>query len=177
VIFKLNAISFRGKIMKDIKIRTVKGDDFLKIAELAEKCSPMLTERNSIYHMFTKFFRNTSFIVEDHDGGKIMGFLLGFISQTDPNNAYIHFFCVKPGFKKEGIATRLLQNFFEVLRNNGCRKVYLITKPRNKVEVEFYKTLGFKVYGNDKTIVIDGLKVIKDYNGPGEHRIIFFRLI
>jgi hypothetical protein len=50
--------------MEEFHIRSVKEDDFLKIAEIAPKCPPMVTERNSIYHIFTKFFKNTSFVVE-----------------------------------------------------------------------------------------------------------------
>lgn len=179
VIFKVN-VNFAGdgrEIMKNIKVRNVQGDDFLKIAELAEKCSSITKEKNSIYHMFTKFFRNTSFIVKDSAEKGVLGFLLGFISPVDPNNAYIHILCVKPGFGKENIATHLLQSFFEVLRDKGCRKVYLLTKPRNKVAVSFYKTLGFKEYENDKTIAIDGLNIIRNYNGPGEHRVVFFKII
>jgi ribosomal protein S18 acetylase RimI-like enzyme len=179
VIFKLNANleSYGRKIMKDITVRNVRGDDFLKIAELAEKCNSITREKNSIYHMFTKFFRNTSFLVKDSAEKSVLGFLLGFISPVDPNNAYIHILCVKPGFGKESIAAYLLQSFFEVLRDKGCRKVYLLTKPRNKVAVSFYKTLGFKEYENDKTIDIDGLNVIRNYNGPGEHRVVFFKII
>jgi len=44
--------------MSDLIIRNVVEEDFLVIAEVAEKCSPMTTERNSIYHIFTKFFKN-----------------------------------------------------------------------------------------------------------------------
>ena len=51
--------------MSDLIIRNVVEEDFLVISEVAEKCSPMTTERNSIYHIFTKFFKNTSLVVED----------------------------------------------------------------------------------------------------------------
>jgi hypothetical protein len=50
--------------MEEFHIRNVKEEDFLKIAEIAPKCPPMVTERNSIYHIFTKFIKNTSFVVE-----------------------------------------------------------------------------------------------------------------
>jgi hypothetical protein len=39
--------------MEEFHLRSVKEEDFLKIAEIAPKCPPMVTERNSIYHIFT----------------------------------------------------------------------------------------------------------------------------
>lgn len=162
--------------MKNIRIRNLEEEDLIQIAELAGKCSPMITEKNSVYHLFTKFFKRTSFVVEDHGKG-IMGFLLGFISQENINEAYIHLLCVKPGFKKEGLASCLLKNLFEVLKAAGCRRVFLVTNPRNKVAISFYKDLGFTEYETDQTMNINGLKVARDYSGPGDHRVVFFKMV
>ena len=68
--------------MENLKIRNALEEDFVEIAELAENCSPMETERNSVYHIFTKFFKSTSFVAE-LPSGEIVGFLLGFISQDN----------------------------------------------------------------------------------------------
>ena len=89
--------------MDDFTIRSVREEDFLKIAEIAKKCPPMATERNSIYHIFTKFFKKTSLVVEKSDG-EALGFLIGFISQDDPADAYLHIIGVIQNFRGRGLA-------------------------------------------------------------------------
>jgi ribosomal protein S18 acetylase RimI-like enzyme len=176
VIFKVNAIfnlSWRN-IMEDFNIRSVREEDFLKIAEIAEKCLPMATERNSIYHIFTKFFKKTSLVVEKADG-EAVGFLIGFISQDDPADAYIHLLCVNQSCRGRGLAKGMVQRFLETVTESGCRKVYLITRPQNKTAINFYKGLGFKLDKVGETIEINGLKAVKDYNGLGDHKMVFYK--
>ena len=45
--------------------------------------------------LFFLHFEGTSFVAED-DEGKLVAFLIGFLSQTDPDEAYIHFVGVAP---------------------------------------------------------------------------------
>jgi ribosomal protein S18 acetylase RimI-like enzyme len=162
--------------MIDYNIRKVKEDDFLTIAEIATYCPPMVTERNSIYHIFTKFFTSTSLIIET-ENNKVLGFLLGFISQDNPEEAYIHLLCVIPQYRKKGLAKSMMDEFMTIINENGCRKVYLITSPGNKKAIKFYKKIGFKIDNQGKEIVINGVKTIKNYNGPGEHKLILTKLM
>lgn len=157
--------------MKQYMIRNVKEDDFLSIAETATYCPPMITERNSIYHIFTKFFTNTSLIIES-ENKKVLGFLLGFISQDNSQEGYIHLLCVIPQCRKKGLAKALMDDFLKILKERGCRKVYLITSPGNKKAINFYHKIGFNIDNQGKEIVINGVKAIKNYNGPGEHKLI-----
>ena len=47
-------------------------------------------------------FRNTCFAAEQD--GELVAFLVGFVSQTFPDEAYIHFVGVNPMFRKSGLA-------------------------------------------------------------------------
>ncbi|MGB9844207.1 GNAT family N-acetyltransferase [Methanothermobacter tenebrarum] len=158
-----------------MNIRNVKERDFIKIAELALKCKPMATERNSIYHLFTKFFSNTSFVAEeDH---RMIGFLLGFISQDNPKEAYIHLLCVHPRFRGYGIASKLLKEFIENVKRKNIRRISLITKPINKRAISFYKKHGFKDYKGPETKKIGDVNVFKGYNGEGEDMVLFEKFV
>jgi ribosomal protein S18 acetylase RimI-like enzyme len=162
--------------MEEFNIRSPEEHDFLKIAEIAPKCLPMVTEKNSIYHLFTKFFKNTSLVVETAED-EIIGFLLGFISQENPQDAYIHLLCVSPEFRKKGLAKALIWKFLDIVRMKGCYRTYLITKPENLTAIEFYKRLGFKFDGEGEKIQINGVNAVKDYNGFGDHRVVFCKLL
>ncbi|NYB51378.1 MAG: GNAT family N-acetyltransferase [Methanobacteriaceae archaeon] len=156
------------------KIRQVKEEEFIELASLSLKCPPMVTERNSIYHIFTKFFNNTSLVAEE-ESGNIIAFLLGFISQVNPGEAYIHLLCVDPRFRRNKIASMLIEKFTDLVSIRGCRKMFLITGPENRTAQKLYKKMGFEAVKNDKTMEIKGISVVKDYNGPGDHKVLFYR--
>ena len=160
--------------MHKIEIRNSEEDDFLPISQIARKCRPMVTERNSIYHLFTKFFQNTVFVAEIiHNGHKIViGFLIGFISQSKSDECYIHLLCVDPEFRGRGIASNLIKNFCDVVTQEGCKKIYLITKPINQKAINFYQKIGFNVVSASKTVKIRGMDVYEDYDGFGEHMVV-----
>ena len=162
--------------MEELKIRNTFEEDFVNIAELAEECSPMETERNSIYHIFTKFFRSTSFVAES-TSGEIVGFILGFISQENPEEAYIHLLCVDPKKRGKSIGRKMVDAFMDAVALKGCKKVNLITKPINWNSISFYKKLGFLEDKSGETMNVLGTTAIKNYNGMGQHMVVFYRLI
>lgn len=162
--------------MSKYRIRNAREEDFLSIKEIAAYCSPMATERNSIYHIFTKFFKTTSLILE-HENNRIIGFLLGFISQDNPPEGYIHLLCVLPPWRNKGLAQALVEKYLNILREKGCLRVHLITSPGNKKAINFYEKMGFKIDNEGKEIVINGVKTIENYNGPGEHKLICSKLL
>ena len=163
--------------MVNFKIRNVVEEDFIAISHIAENCSPMTTERNSIYHTFTKFFNNTSLVVENIEDKSINGFLLGFISQYDSENAYIHLLCLDKSLRGHGIGLSLVDHFISIVSAMGSKKVSLICKTYNQTAIKFYKKIGFISESSDKTVEIDGLHVHEDYDGPGEDKIVFYKLI
>ncbi|MGB4611832.1 MAG: GNAT family N-acetyltransferase [Methanothermobacter thermautotrophicus] len=158
-----------------VMVRNAREEDFLAIAELAHECPPMVTERNSIYHIFTRFFSTTSFVVED--GGEIRGFLLGFISQDNPSEAYIHLLCVSPSLRGSGIARMLLERFTVTVKGMGARDIYLITKPSNHRAIRFYLKNGFRPVEKGKTVEAGPVMAVADYNGPGEDMVVFRKSI
>jgi GNAT superfamily N-acetyltransferase len=71
--------------------------------------------------LFFQHFQDTSFVVEHDD--QIVAFLVGFVSQTYPEQAYIHFVGVHPEYRKNGLAKQLYERFFETVKAKGCTEV------------------------------------------------------
>lgn len=111
--------------------------------------------------LFFEHFQTTSFIVEDK--GSLAAFLIGFVSQTHPDEAYIHFVGVNPELRKRGLAKGLYEKFFVTVRNMRCDTVRCITSPVNEGSIAFHKRMGFSI------------SVATDYAGPGQDRILFCR--
>jgi len=123
--------------------------------------------------LFFVHFRETSFVAEAE--GKIVGFLIGFVSQTFPDQAYIHFAGVHPDYRRKGLAGNLYRHFFEISRNHGCRVVHCVTSPVNKVSIAFHLRMGFSIEQGDK--LIEGISVAENYDGHGGDRVLFIKLL
>ncbi|MGB7968547.1 MAG: GNAT family N-acetyltransferase [Methanobacterium sp.] len=161
--------------MINSRIRNVFEEDFMKISQLGEKCNPMINEREAIYHIFTKFFKNTSLVLEINNN--IMGFLIGFISQENKENAYIHLLCVEKDLRRQNMASDLVKEFINIVSLLNCKKVFLVCKPSNKTAINFYNKMDFLSLHSDQTVIIDDINVFPDYDGPAEDKIVFYKFI
>ena len=110
--------------------------------------------------LFFLHFEGTSFVAEDEEGD-LAGFLCGFLSQTNPEEAYIHFVGVSPEYRGEGLGRTLYERFFDEVRGQGRSLVRCVTSPVNQESVAFHEALGFEVD-----------RVAEDYDGPGEDRVL-----
>ncbi len=154
-------------------IRNAAESDFYSCVLIARRAWPEFKERESIFHLFCKFFSDTCFIFET--GDETQGFLLGFVSQVDPAQAYIHLVAVDPSAQRQGIARRLYETFFDRVKNLGAHQVRLIVNPDNPGSLAFHRVMGFAPDLHGETVAIDGVLAAKDYNGPGIHMVPFVR--
>jgi ribosomal protein S18 acetylase RimI-like enzyme len=131
------------------KIRNATPDDYkLIIVQVDDwwggrSVAPMLNR------LFFTHFQPTTFVLEKD--GIIAAFLAGFISQTDPTVAYIHFIGVHPEHRRKGLAEKLYRQFFEVVKAQGCREVQSVTSPGNQTSIVFHTALGFKILPGNAT--------------------------
>lgn len=119
--------------------------------------------------IFFIHFRPTSFAIEED--GRVIGFLAGFVSQTYPNQAYIHFVAIHPDHRKRGLGRQLYSTFFETARRLGCTTVRCITSPVNTGSIAFHKRTGFQV--EHVTGEYQGMPCAINYELKGEHRVLF----
>jgi hypothetical protein len=116
-------------------------------------------------------FGNSAYVAKE--GKKVVGYLFGFISQTEPVG-YVKFIGVRRSYQKRGIGRLLYEHFTEFARAKGCRELKAITSPQNKVSVAFHKSIGMELLGEPNA---DGVPVVRDYSGPGIDRVVFRKKI
>ena len=121
--------------------------------------------------LFLTHFRNTSFVAEYQ--GEIVGFVIGFVSQTFPSEAYIHFVGVHPEFRKSGLGRTLYERFFSASESHGCSKLRCVTSPVNKLSIAFHLAMGFTMENTGTYMA--GIPFAKGYDGEGEDRVLFSR--
>ncbi|WP_226530653.1 GNAT family N-acetyltransferase [Metabacillus niabensis] len=144
--------------------RNVTENDYFKIIDVINDWWGGREMTHLLPRLFFEHFQSTSFIVED-ENNRLLAFLIGFVSQTHPNEAYIHFVGVNPEVRKEGLGSELYNLFFSNVRILGCNTVKCITSPINEGSVAFHKSMGFAV------------TLGTDYEGKGQDRILFSKYI
>ena len=144
-----------------VQLRQVQEQDYLKLSDVVNEWGGATNVFQTVPRFLFAHFQQSSFIIETKQ--ETVGILVGLISQTNPKQAYIHFVAVNPDFRRQGIARKLYQHFFEVVKEYGVQEVFSMTAPINRVSIAFHESLGFSH------------SRIENYNGPGEHRIEFYR--
>jgi GNAT superfamily N-acetyltransferase len=116
-------------------------------------------------------FGNSAFVMKE--GEKVVGYLFGFISQTEPVG-YVKFIGVRQSYQKRGIGRKLYERFAKFAKEKGCKELKAITSPSNKVSVAFHQGIGMKILGEPNA---EGVPVVKNYSGPGIDRVVFKKKI
>ncbi|MDH4273441.1 MAG: GNAT family N-acetyltransferase [Gammaproteobacteria bacterium] len=157
--------------MNEFSIRHVEPSDYPFIISVVNDWWSGRNMADMLPKLFFVHFRPTSFVAVQ--GDNIVGFLIGFVSQTFRNEAYIHFSGVHPAFRKQGIGNALYEHFFETVKTAGCTVVRCLTSPVNKGSVAFHQRMGFSIMPGNKEI--DGIAVAENYDGRGGDRVLFYK--
>jgi GNAT superfamily N-acetyltransferase len=142
-------------------------DDFLQI--LSEIEDFWGSDRTLSYHhpMFVNEFADTSFIIKEK--GKVLAYLFGFISQTE-NTGYVHLAGVRQSHQRHGLGQKLYKHFIQQLKNQHITGLKAITTPTNSQSINFHLKLGMEMTGE---LINNDVKVIKNYSGYGQDRVVF----
>jgi ribosomal protein S18 acetylase RimI-like enzyme len=124
--------------------------------------------------LWFRHFTGTSWIAED-DRGRLVGFVVGFISPDRPNEAYVHLIGTNPNHRRRGLARALYERFFADVAARGVRTVTAVTWPGNRVSVDFHRAMGFSPETGPGTQNLYGTPAYPDYDAEGDDRVVFSR--
>lgn len=122
--------------------------------------------------LFFQHFTDSSWVVEDSNAA-LRAFLVGFLSRTRPEVAYIHFAGVDPALCRGGVGAALYRRFFLHAAARGASVTMCITSPGNTGSLAFHTSLGFSAQRGDASV--DGVPVHRHYDGPGLDRVVLIR--
>jgi predicted GNAT superfamily acetyltransferase len=158
-------------VTTEARIRPLRPSDFAPVIAVIDEWWGGRTMAPMLPRLFFDHFTDTSFAA-DRDGA-LAGFLVGFVSQSQPGTAYIHFVGVDPGERGHGVGRRLYGTFFDAVRARGCTRVRAVTSPVNTGSVAFHRRMGFRLEPGD--VQVHGNPVTAGYDGPGQDRVRFVR--
>jgi ribosomal protein S18 acetylase RimI-like enzyme len=102
-------------------------------------------------------------VAEDEES-RLAGFLVGFLSQADATDAYVHFVGVAPDRRGSGLGRELYERFFTAAREDARTTIRCVTSPANQDSLAFHEALGFEID-----------RVEENYDGPGEDRVLLVK--
>lgn len=126
----------------ELAIRSARPGDYEPIVAVADQWwgRPIA---HLLPRLFLDHFHRTSLIAEQ--GDDLAGFLIGFLSPSLPDEAYIHFLAVAPEHRRHALARALYERFFDVARADGRGIVRAVTSPVNTTSIAFHRQMGFTV--------------------------------
>ncbi len=154
-----------------MSIRHLEEDDYQPIIAAIDDWWGGRHMASFLPRIFFVHSRETSFAIAENR--TILGFLAGFVSQTYPHQAYIHFVGIHPDYRGRGLGRRLYSMFFESVRKLGCITLRCITSPVNKGSIAFHTHMGFEIEG--ATGECQGVPCAINHELNGEHRVLFVR--
>jgi ribosomal protein S18 acetylase RimI-like enzyme len=155
----------------DILIRHIKESDYEAIISVLDEWWGGRQMAAMLPRLFFKHFSETSLLAEIDS--KKVGFLIGFFSAKYDSEAYIHFVGVHPDYRKSGIGRFLYHHFFDVTRKHGRNMVRCVTSPVNTKSIAFHQRMGFQI--EPCTEDSSKIPIHRNYDGPGEDRVVFFK--
>ena len=138
-----------------ISIRQVKIEDYDGIFALwnsteqsKRALNPVDDSREGI-EKYLKRNPTTCFLAEVQDGTGDAPEVVGVIlTGHDGRRALIHHMCVHPSFRREGIASQLVQKAEEALRKEGINKIIGFVFKDNDVANSFWEKQGYTLRTN-----------------------------
>ncbi|HZG79788.1 MAG TPA: GNAT family N-acetyltransferase [Brevibacillus sp.] len=156
-----------------MEIRSVKSSDYDVISPIIDEWWGGRPMADKLPKLFFVHFTTTSFIAELD--GKMVGFLIGFLSPSHADEGYIHFVGVHPDYRKHHVGRDLYHRFYAVMRENGRKIVRAVTSPVNKGSIAYHTKMGFEIEKGNKEV--DGISVFADYDGPNQDRVLFVKTL
>ena len=161
--------------MVDPQIRNLREEDYPYLRSVVNDWWAGRQIADLMPRFLFQHFQTTGFAaVAEGDPPRIVGFLIGFVSPTHPEQAYIHLVGVDPACRGRGLGRALYDRFFETARRSGCRYVRCITTPTNSASIEFHRRMGFEVEPGD-AVTTAGVAVRSNYGGAGQDRVCFLK--
>lgn len=157
--------------LRDVAVRNGRPEDHETVISAIPEWWDGRDLSSMVLKVFFVHFSTTTYIAEID--GELVGFLVGFMSQSEEHVGYIHFAGVHPAHRKSGIGRLLYERFYEACRAQNRSIVKSCTSPVNKLSIGFHLKMGFGIEPGDG--MIDGLPVMLHYLGKDNPKVRFIR--
>jgi ribosomal protein S18 acetylase RimI-like enzyme len=141
----------------------IEGDELALFNHLSESSMRVWQRRPRFLFLEDPRFHSQGFRIAQH-AEKIVGSVSSLIKQFRlPDNTHtlgeIMSVAVSPGFRRRGIAARLVRATLAYLESNDCEAAYLRVEKSNHVAYRMYNKLGFREFIPDRWAMVKLLRL------------------
>lgn len=147
-----------------METRKITKADYDQIVEVIDRWWGAPASMATFAHPIFFYELGDNALIAEKDG-KMIGFLLGFVSYKAPKTGYVHLVGISPDARRLGVGRVLYQQFTERCRELGCERMKAITTHGNEGSIRFHEALGW--VGAEE----------EDYAGPGRRRLVFTKTL
>lgn len=148
--------------------------DYPAIAAVVDDWWGERRQVDQLPRLWLQHFSGTSWLAEDV-AGRLVGFLVGFISPDDPATAVCHLIGVAPGHRRRGIGQALYHRFRGDAVTAGARRIVAVAWPGEPAAVHFHVALGFEPRTGPETQRLYGTPAVPEYDFGRVDRVVFER--
>ncbi len=129
-------------------IRPPKMDDLDEVVEIDRKVLGKV-RRDYWKDKFELIFnKGGHFSLVAEVDGKVVGFILGFVSgwefKVPESTGWLDVIGVDPSYQRKGIGTRLFKGLMEEMKKNGVKRVFTLVNWEDWDLMAFFRKMGFK---------------------------------
>jgi ribosomal-protein-alanine acetyltransferase len=100
--------------------------------------------KNQISYLLTDY---NTIALEAKEGADIAGFIIAQIEFDDDEFGHIITLNIAPDYRHKGVATKLLQEMENFLRQRGISECHLEVREDNHAAIKLYHKLGYQTIG------------------------------
>ncbi|HPP16682.1 MAG TPA: ribosomal protein S18-alanine N-acetyltransferase [Dictyoglomaceae bacterium] len=143
----------------DLKVRNFDLKDLNQVLEIEKASFPRDAYPKCLFKEFYISYPEEFFVAEVSD--KVVGYILGYIFNDTGEIVSI---AVKPEFRNSGVGKKLMETILSLFKEKNLKRCILQVRVSNKIAIEFYEKLGFKVIKREKGYYIDEDAYIMEKN-------------
>jgi len=115
--------------------------DYEAVIELWQRAGPgiQLSVSDQPEEIQKKLTRDPDLFLVAEENGSLIGTVLGGF---DGRRGMVYHLAVRPGLRRQGTGTALMEELEARLREKGCRKYYLLVTKDNQAALDFYASQG-----------------------------------
>jgi len=125
-----------------LHIRPYRAEDENPVVDLWKACNLIVPHNNPRKDIARKLRVNPEwFLIVELDGLIVATCMAGY----EGHRGWINYLAVSPSTQRKRVATQMMEEAEQLLRDAGCPKINLQIRSTNLQVIDFYKSIGFKI--------------------------------
>lgn len=128
--------------MDDLVIRPYRQEDRTAVIELWRECGLVVPHNDPRRDIERKLKVNGEWFAVGTIGERVVATCM---AGYEGHRGWINYLAVSPRLRRQGLATRMMEQAEQVLKAAGCPKINLQIRTSNDEVIRFYEAVGYSV--------------------------------